>query len=87
MIALYVTKTCPRCHQLASWLRQHDIAFEEKDMSQPEVRAELLIDGVFELSAPVLRVDEMWYPSGYLFPDGRMNESELNRIFMQEVNA
>jgi len=56
-------------------------------MSQPEVRAELLIDGVFELSAPVLRVDEMWYPSGYLFPDGRMNESELNRIFMQEVNA
>jgi len=39
-IVLYTTPGCPDCAALKAWLGQQDIAFSERDLSQPGVADE-----------------------------------------------
>jgi glutaredoxin len=36
-IILYTTPTCPDCHALKRWLSQLGIAFDERDLADPQV--------------------------------------------------
>lgn len=60
-ITIYKTPDCPRCRALAAYLRKLGIDFDERDMSSGEVLADLRCDGVFSLSAPVLRVGDEYH--------------------------
>ena len=57
-ITIYKTPDCPRCRELAAYLRGLGIDFEEQDMSHPAVITDLRCDNVFALAAPVLRVGD-----------------------------
>ena len=39
-ILIYTTPTCPDCHALKRWLSEQGLAYEERDLSQPEVAEE-----------------------------------------------
>lgn len=69
MIRVYTLKNCTLCEMLKGYLSRHGIAYEELDMSSPEASAELLVNGVFALSAPVLQIGERFYRTYDLFDD------------------
>ena len=39
-VIIYTTPTCPDCWALKAWLQREGIAFEERDLSDPEIMAE-----------------------------------------------
>lgn len=39
-VIVYTTATCPDCRALKAWLKNEEIAFEERDLSDPEIMAE-----------------------------------------------
>jgi glutaredoxin len=39
-VIIYTTPTCPDCWALKAWLQREEIAFEERDLSDPEIMAE-----------------------------------------------
>lgn len=39
-ILIYTTPTCPDCHALKRWLSQHGLAYEERDLTNPEIAEE-----------------------------------------------
>lgn len=39
-ILIYTTPTCPDCHALKRWLAGQGIAFEERDLTRPEIAEE-----------------------------------------------
>jgi len=57
------------CEMLKMYLKKHNIEYEELDMSSADAQAELLTNGVFALSAPVLQVGDRFYRTYDLFDD------------------
>ncbi|MDF3834154.1 glutaredoxin [Cupriavidus basilensis] len=39
-VIIYTTPTCPDCRTLKAWLAREGIAFEERDLSDPEIMVE-----------------------------------------------
>ncbi len=39
-VIIYTTPTCPDCWALKAWLEREEIAFEERDLSDPMIMAE-----------------------------------------------
>ncbi|MDL2352647.1 MAG: glutaredoxin family protein [Pseudomonadota bacterium] len=39
-VIIYTTPICPDCRVLKAWLEREGIAFEERDLSDPEIMAE-----------------------------------------------
>lgn len=39
-VLIYTTPTCPDCHALKRWLGEQEIAFEERDLTRPEIADE-----------------------------------------------
>lgn len=39
-ILIYTTPTCPDCHALKRWLSQQGLAYEERDLTNPEIAEE-----------------------------------------------
>jgi len=39
-VIIYTTPTCPDCWALKAWLEREGIAFEERDLTAPQIMAE-----------------------------------------------
>ena len=39
-VVLYTTPTCPDCHAVKRWLADQGVAFEERDLSDPQIAEE-----------------------------------------------
>lgn len=39
-VIIYTTPTCPDCLALKAWLKREEIAFEDRDLSNPKIMAE-----------------------------------------------
>lgn len=39
-VLIYTTPTCPDCHALKRWLLQEGIAYEERDLTDPQIAEE-----------------------------------------------
>ncbi len=39
-LLIYTTPTCPDCHALKRWLAQQEIAYEERDLTDPLIAEE-----------------------------------------------
>lgn len=79
-IVVYKTTGCPRCNMLKEWLRSTEREFEEKDLDDVDIMAELVMRNEVVLSAPALEVGGALYRQDEIFDeDGRIN-GELLRI-------
>lgn len=39
-ILIYTTPTCPDCHALKRWLGQHELIYQERDLTDPNIAEE-----------------------------------------------
>lgn len=39
-VPVYTTPTCPDCHALKRWLTQQGVAYEERDLTDPQIAEE-----------------------------------------------
>lgn len=85
MIILYSSPDCPRCRELAAWLKSHKISFLEKrlveDLLQDgEVMTDLHMQGISFRAAPVLQIGSVYYNPETLFPGGILAEKTLEAL-------
>lgn len=79
-IVVYTSSGCQRCTMLKQWLKNRGKEFEEKDLENIDVMADLVMKNAVVLSAPALEVGETVYREDQIFDgNGRLN-GELLRI-------
>ena len=77
---IYKTPNCPRCRELAAYLTQLGVDFDEQDMSSPEVLTDLRCEGVFCSSAPILRVGDAYHDPGVLWHGDRFEAGYVEEV-------
>jgi len=70
-IIVYTSNGCHKCSVLKEWLKTANRQFEERDLEDVEVMAELVMRNVVVLSAPVVEVNKTVYTEDQFF-DGNM---------------
>jgi len=76
-IVVYTSNGCHKCSVLKEWLKAAKRQFEERDLEDVEVMAELVMRNLVVLSAPVMEVDKAVYTEEQFF-DG--NTLAVNRL-------
>lgn len=56
-VKVYTTPTCPYCHMVKQFLKQHNVEFEEVDVSKDVKRAEELVKKSGQMGVPVTEID------------------------------
>ncbi|WP_292485945.1 glutaredoxin family protein [Methanohalobium sp.] len=79
-IIIYTTETCPKCEQLKKLLKSNNIAFKEADMSTPEALTELRVNGVFDVTAPILQIGDKFLTNDELFDGGEVDSNAISDI-------
>ncbi len=79
-VIVYSTKVCPNCKILKQILNESDISFDEVDMTTPAALTELAMNNVFTMSAPVLKIHNMFYTT-----DDMMDSDTLNRQKVDDI--
>ncbi len=57
MVKVYSTPVCPYCVALKAFLKEHNVEFEEIDVSKDEKAAREMIEKTGQMGVPVLEVD------------------------------
>jgi len=57
MIKVYSTPTCPYCVTLKNFLKEHNIQFEDIDVSQNEIAQKEMIENSGQYGVPVVDID------------------------------
>lgn len=57
-VKLFTTPTCPYCVALKAFLKEHNIEFEQIDVSQNAQLAKELVEKTGQMGVPVLEIDE-----------------------------
>ena len=57
MVKVYTTPACPYCFTLKEFLKEHNIKFEEFDVSQDEKARDEMIKKSGKMEAPIVEID------------------------------
>ena len=68
---VYSTKNCSVCMQLKAFLQDRGVEYDEVDMGSAAGLAELRCEDIFTITAPVLRVDKIFYEKREFFDEGK----------------
>jgi len=79
-IKIYTKEFCPNCEILKEYLIEHDIVYQEYNLDDSDVIAELMADMVFIAYAPVLKIGEEYYYDNSLFEGGKLNSVVIDRL-------
>ena len=79
-IVVYTSSGCTRCAQLKQWLKEKDTFFEEKNLEDVEVMADLVMRNVVVLSAPALEIEGTVYTENQIFDGDGLIETRLPEI-------
>ncbi|KHQ51994.1 glutaredoxin family protein [Mameliella alba] len=75
---IYTTPTCPDCRQLKAWLDREDIAYQERDLADPEIMQEAKTRYGVRV-APVTVIGN-WFTYGTFAAQKPKIEAALNRF-------
>lgn len=56
-IKVYSTPTCPWCHKLKEFLKEHKIKFKDVDVSQNQDAANYMVEKTGQYGVPVTEID------------------------------
>ena len=56
-VKIYTTPICPYCYTLKEFLKEHNIEFEDIDVSQDEKARDEMIKKSGRLEAPIVEID------------------------------
>jgi len=57
MVKVYTTPICPYCNTLKQYLKQHNIEFEEIDVSQDQKLQDEIIEKTGQIGVPIVDID------------------------------
>lgn len=57
-VKVFSTKICPYCVSLKQYLEEHNIEFEEIDVSENREMAQYIIDKTGQMGVPVTEIDD-----------------------------
>ena len=57
MVKVFVTPACAYCFTLIEFLKEHNVSFEEIDVSQDEKNRDYIIEKTGKMEVPVVEVD------------------------------
>ena len=79
-IVVYVSSGCSRCAMLKKWLKSKNADFEEKNLEDVDVMADLVMRNVVVLSAPALEVKGTVYTEDQIFDGDGLTDAKLSEI-------
>ena len=69
-VRLFTKPSCPWCHEAIDWLHEHDISFEELDVTNSAAARKEMIELTDQSRAPCIEVD------GHILADFGTDELE-----------
>jgi glutaredoxin len=79
-IVVYTSNGCSRCALLKKWLRDRNADFEERNVENVDVMADLVMRNVVVLSAPALEVEGTVYTEDQIFDGDGLSDAKLSEI-------
>ena len=79
-IVIYTSNGCPRCALLKRWLKDRNTDFEERNVDDVDVMADLVMRNVVVLSAPALEVEGTVYTEDQIFDGDGLIDTKLLEI-------
>jgi len=79
-IVVYTSSGCPKCGLLKRWLRDRNADFEERNVENVDVMADLVMRNVVVLSAPALEVMGTVYTEDQIFDGDGLTDAKLLEI-------
>jgi len=83
-IVVYTASGCPKCATLKSWLKNRNADFEEKNLEDVEVMADLIMRNAVVLSAPALEVEKVVYTEDQIFDGNGLVDAKLSEILKEK---
>ncbi|MBI4098854.1 MAG: glutaredoxin family protein [Candidatus Magasanikbacteria bacterium] len=56
-ITIYTTPTCPYCKMAKAFFKEHNVAYEEKDVANDSALAEEMVKKSGQMGVPVIDID------------------------------
>lgn len=79
-IVVYTSGGCPKCAMLKKWLKNKNADFQEKNLEDVDVMADLVMRNVVVLSAPALEVEGTVYIENQIFDGDGLIDTKLSEI-------
>jgi len=79
-IVVYTSSGCPKCALLKRWLRDRNADFEEKNLEDVDVMADLVMRNIVVMSAPALEVEGTVYTEDQIFDGNGQIDTKLSEI-------
>jgi len=79
-IVIYTSSNCIKCAMLKKWLKNKNADFEEKNLEDVDVMADLVMRNVVVLSAPALEVEGTVYTEEQIFDGTGLIDTKLLEI-------
>jgi len=76
-IVVYTSSGCPKCAMLKKWLENKNANFEERNLEDVEVMADLVMRNAVVLSAPALEVEGAVYTENQIFDGDGLIDTKL----------
>jgi arsenate reductase-like glutaredoxin family protein len=86
-LVVYTSEGCTRCRMLKKWMKNMNVEFEEKDIGNAEVMADLIMRDTYILSSPALEVRGAVYREDEIFYADGIAEDRLLKILDGEING
>ena len=79
-VVVYTSSGCPKCAILKKWLKNKNADFEEKDLEDIDVMADLVMRNAVVLSAPALEIEGAVYTEDKIFDGDGLIDTELLQV-------
>lgn len=56
-VTIYTTPTCAYCKMTKSFFKEHNVAYEEKDVANDQAMAEEMVKKSGQMAVPVIDID------------------------------
>jgi len=86
-IVVYTSNGCHKCTVLKEWLKTSNRYFEERNLENVDVMAELVMRNIVVLSAPVLEIDDSVYSETQFFDGNTLAVNRLQEILEGNGNG
>jgi glutaredoxin len=80
-VVVYTTSGCTRCDMLKKWLKNKDANFEEKNLDDSEVMADLVMRNFVVLAAPAVELEGTVYTENQIFESNGLINPQFSKLF------
>ncbi len=80
-VVVYTSEGCPRCDMLKKWLKNKETNFEEKNLGDSDVMADLVMRNFVVMSAPALEIDGVVYTDSQIFENNGLIKPQVSKLF------